>query len=240
MNIIYGPVSSRRFGSSLGISIVENKTCNFDCVYCELGRSPRVEYKYGDYEIPDKVIDELNLYVKNLKVNIDVLTVTGYGEPTLNRNIAEIARKIKENYPRYPTLLLTNSTHLDKKEVISSFKYFDRIIPSLDAVSEEVYQKINRPIKEITARKIIENITILRANFSGSLELEILFCDGINSSESEINLLKNACSKIKPDKVWVNTVYRNPAYPEIKPISNKLLEKLNLFFNGEKNDTFKI
>jgi len=240
LNIIYGPISSRRFGSSLGISIVENKICNFDCVYCELGKSPRVDFEYGDYVTPDKVIDALNRYIQNLTVKIDVLTVTGYGEPTLNKSIAEIARRIKESYPHYPTLLLTNSTHLDKKEVISSFKYFDRIVPSLDAASEKVYQKINRPIKGISARKIIDNLILLRANFSGSLELEILFCDGINSAESEINLLKSACLEIKPDKVWVNTVYRNPAYPEIKPISNELLEKLNLFFNGDKNDTFKI
>mgnify|MGYP003833915841 CR=1 FL=1 len=175
MNIIYGPISSRRFGSSLGISIVENKICNFDCVYCELGKSPRVDFEYGDYVTPDKVIDALNRYIQNLTVKIDVLTVTGYGEPTLNKSIAEIARRIKESYPHYPTLLLTNSTHLDKKEVISSFKYFDRIVPSLDAASEKVYQKINRPIKGISARKIIDNLILLRANFSGSLELEILF-----------------------------------------------------------------
>ena len=232
MNLIYGPVNSRRFGKSLGISIVEQKICNFDCIYCELGISKTVDYEYREYCKTETVIEQLNVFMNDFKERIDVFTITGFGEPTLNSNIDKIAKSIKEKYPQYPLLLLTNSTHLDKKEVIQSFKYFDRIVPSLDAVTETVFQKINKPKFGITAKQIIDNIFGLKQNFAGSIEIEILFCEGVNDSSDEINRLLDCCKKIGPDKIWINTVDRNPAYSYALPISKMAEQKIKLLFES--------
>lgn len=231
MKSIYGPVKSRRLGYSLGISIVPHKTCSFDCIYCELGANLK-RYASPDYYIgADEILEQLNHFFLNFKGKIDYLTITGYGEPTLNKNLPDIAKNVKEKYGNYKLALLTNSSFLDMDFVIESYKYFDLIMPSLDAVSERAFNIVDRPDCQFTAQKIIDNIKILRNNFSKSLELEILFCDGLNTGIDEIILLYNAAKEIKPDKIWINTVVRGPAYQEAKPISEALRNNLTIYFN---------
>jgi len=229
---IYGPVNSRRLGYSLGISIVPQKTCSFDCIYCELGANSK-KYNKPDYYITEKeILSELKTFFSNYKGQIDYLTITGYGEPTLNKNLPIIAKSVKENYPQYKMALLTNSSFLDHDYVIESYKYFDIIMPSLDAASERCFNLIDKPDPKFTAKMMVENLKILRKNFDGTIELEILFCDGINTDLNEINLLYKETKEIEPDKVWINTVVRGPAYQNAKPISDSLKNNLAIFFNS--------
>ncbi|OHD05132.1 MAG: hypothetical protein A2086_06415 [Spirochaetes bacterium GWD1_27_9] len=230
MKNIYGPVNSRRLGYSLGVSIVPQKTCNFDCIYCELGAGQKKTAKPDYYITAEEIIEDLKYFFASFNGKLDFITITGYGEPTLNKNIAKIAKAIKTSYPQYKLTLLTNSSFLDIPEVIESYKYFDVIMPSLDAVSEKTFKAVDLPAENFTASKMVENIKILRKNFSGLLELEILFCDGINTSIEELLLLHKTVKELMPDKIWINTVVRGPAYSYAKPISNQLMESLKVFF----------
>jgi wyosine [tRNA(Phe)-imidazoG37] synthetase (radical SAM superfamily) len=227
---IYGPVNSRRLGRSLGISIVPKKVCSFDCIYCELGPETNKCSKPDFYTTDVQILEELEYFFKTFNSRIDYLTITGYGEPTLNRNINKIAAAVKKKYPQYKLCLLTNSSFLDTEESIDSYKYFDVIIPSFDAASEEVFKKIDKPFDGISAEKIFQNIKILSKNFTGRIELEILFCKGINDTENEIKLLFEKAKDIMPDKIWINTVVRNPAYKFAEPISPEKVWELEQLF----------
>ncbi|HPO49380.1 MAG TPA: radical SAM protein, partial [Spirochaetota bacterium] len=232
MKNIYGPVNSRRLGYSLGISVVPQKTCSFDCIYCELGANKKT-YAKPDYYFDDKqIISELDSFFENFQGKIDYLSITGYGEPTINKNLPRIAKAIREKYPAYKTALLTNSSFLNEDYAIESFKYFDLILPSMDAASEEIFRIIDRPDPLFTAKNILDNLKILRNNYAGIIELEILFCDGINTSSDEITLLYEAAKSVNPDKIWVNTVVRGPAYREAKPVADALKNKLTIYFNS--------
>ena len=228
---IYGPVKSRRLGNSLGISIVPNKVCSFDCVYCELDPTEKLIGESDYYISADEILNDLESFLMNNDKDIDVFTITGFGEPTLNKNINLIAKTIKKKY-KYPLVLITNSSFLDSKEAIDSFKYFDKIMPSLDAVSEDIFQKIDRPHNSILAKKMVENIILLRGNYNGEIELEIVFCEGINDTTDEIGLLYETAKKIMPDKVFINSVARKPAYNYAKPINLELINSLNTLFLG--------
>ncbi len=228
---VYGPVKSRRLGNSLGISIVPNKVCSFDCIYCELEPTANPVNRVDSYIGADEIMRELDSFLINNSREIDVFTITGFGEPTINKNINLIAKAIKEKY-RYPLVLLTNSSFLDSPSVVDSFKYFDKIVPSLDAVSEDLFKKIDRPEDSISAKKMVENVIFLRSKYDGEIELEIAFCEGVNDTTNEIGLLYEAAKKIMPNKVFINSVARKPAYSYAKPISQELIDSLNTLFYG--------
>ena len=234
MRYIYGPVNSRRLGRSLGISLVEMKTCNFDCIFCELGVTGKMTEERRSYVDKNAIMYELDKFFGTYDVDPDVLTVTGFGEPTLNAGLPEIARAIKEKYPGYKTALLTNSSHVDLIE--DAYKYFDIIMPSMNAVTEQAFLRINRPVEGFMPGRIIDNLKRLREEFDGSLELEIFICRGINDTPEELCLLLKASREIRPDKVWINTVLRHPAYADAVPIDGDIAAKLTGIFNS--NQTF--
>lgn len=223
LQYIFGPVISRRLGLSLGIDLIPFKTCSLDCVYCECGKTNQLLIERREYVPTAEVTAELDKYLQS-NPNIDYLTFSGSGEPTLHSGLGQIIDFIKENYPRYKISLLTNSTLFPQEGVIKEVKDLDLIVPSLDAVSEDIFNKINRPISGVRAAEIVKGLESLRASFVGQLWLEIFIIPGINDHREELQLFKKALQRIRPDKIQLNSLDRLGTENWVPPVAPKNLE----------------
>ncbi|MEF3255812.1 MAG: radical SAM protein, partial [Deferribacterales bacterium] len=232
MKYIFGPVPSRRLGSSLGIDIVPAKTCNLDCIYCEVGRTNKLTNKRDSYINIEEMINELKIAYNSLKDNIDVVTITGSGEPTLNKDIEIIVQRVKELI-NHPLVLLTNSTLLTDDEVKKGVLNFDIIVPSIDAVSEEIFYKVNRPHKKLNLKEILEHLKSFSYTFTGELNIEVLIVKGVNDGYDELKKIASYIKDLKYNKVQINTVFRPPAYPDAVRLSDSELLEIAIFFKKE-------
>ena len=216
---VFGPVPSRRLGRSLGVDIVPFKTCTYDCIYCQLGRTTNRTVERKQWAPIDIVVGELQ---SNLKSTPDYITLSGSGEPTLSLGLGELISRIKD-ITEIPVAVLTNGSLLWLPEVRKSLKRADLVIPSLDAGSSRIFQYVNRPHSDISFNKMLEGLVRFRTEYSGHYWLEVFILAGINTTEREVARLKTWISAIGPDKVQVNTVTRPPAEGFAEPVPKKQL-----------------
>ncbi len=235
---LFGPVPSRRLGISLGVDLVPYKVCTFGCVYCECGRTTDFSEERKPYVKADNVIEELKNFLKDMP-QLDYITFSGGGEPTLNSEIEKIISFIKKEYPSYKTALLTNGSLLSKKEVRDSVKKCDLIIPSIDAVSQEVFEKINRPGSAIKIKDIIKGIKKLKTESSAIVWVEVFIVPGINDNDKELKLLRDTIISINPAKIQLNTLDRPGTEKGIHPASGDSLAKIKEFFGTVKIEIVK-
>jgi len=226
---LFGPVPSRRLGISLGIDLIPKKVCSLDCVYCEVGKTTKLTLERKEYVLYDKVIAELQNFMKD-EPELDYITFSGSGEPTLNSRFGDVLQCIKQNYPKIKIAILTNGTLLHNKNVRNELMQADVILPSLDAVSKDVLDKIDRPNSEIDINNYINGIVSLKQEFKGKIWLETLILKGYNDSRSELLKLKEAIVKINPDSVQLNTLDRPGTVNGLQALShNELQEIVNLW-----------
>jgi len=226
---IFGPVTSRRLGKSLGIDLVPYKTCTLDCIYCECGKTNNLTLKRKEYAETKLVIEEIDNYL-NRQSDIDYITFSGSGEPTLHIGIGEIINFLKENYSNNKIALLTNSTLLNDRTVLKEIKEIDLLIPSLDAVSQETFKKINRPIAYMNSEDIINSLINLKNIVNCPIWLEIFIVPGINDNQIEIKKLTEAVEKINPTRVHVNTLDRPGTKKSVKKINKTKLIDITKHF----------
>ncbi len=240
---IFGPVPSRRLGRSLGINIIPSKICSMDCIYCEVGKTNALTMKRAAYYKSSDILQELRSNLPSLEKNIDVITITGAGEPTLNSELQEILKGIKSLTDK-KVAILTNATLFDDEEVYNTLLQFDIVVPSLDAVSIDEYDAINKPHKSVNVDKIIKSLEKFSQEYKGILYLEILICKGVNDSNNNIDKLIEVSKNIKATKMQIGTVFRPPAYSSAISLSDdELLEIVNKFrksgLNAEVSGAFK-
>jgi wyosine [tRNA(Phe)-imidazoG37] synthetase (radical SAM superfamily) len=204
---LFGPVPSRRLGMSLGVDLVPKKVCSLDCVYCEVGKTTKLTLERKEYIKVDRVKEDLTNYFNN-NPDPDYITFSGSGEPTLNVFIDEILQFIKEHKPNVPVAVLTNGTLLHDSNVRATLLKADLVLPSLDAATEEVFNKINRPAEGLNIDTCIQSLIDFRKEFKGIMWLEIFILPGYNDSKNELAELKKAILKIQPDSVQLNTLDR--------------------------------
>lgn len=228
---LFGPVPSRRLGVSLGIDLVPLKTCTLNCVYCECGRTTDLTVERKEYVPTDEVINELNKYLKN-RPPLNFITFSGSGEPTLHSRIGNILDFLKQNNPQYKVAVLTNGTLFHRRELRNEVKNADLIMPSLDAASENVFKKINRPHPSLDCQKIISGLAELRRESPGKIWLETFIVPGLNDTKSELQLLKRAIQKINPDKVQLNTLDRPGTESWVMPAKKEELEGISSYFEN--------
>jgi wyosine [tRNA(Phe)-imidazoG37] synthetase (radical SAM superfamily) len=221
---IYGPVPSRRLGYSLGVDILPFKTCSLDCIYCQLGRSRKKTIQRAAYFDQDEILGQIQKAVAAGQ-QIDYITFSGSGEPTLNAQIGPLIRKIKK-MTEIPVAVLTNGTLLAEPEVREALKAADLVVPSLDAVTQEIFERINRPHEDLQVEKMIEGLQIFRREFSGLLWLEVMLVKDLNDSPRHIQQLKETIALIDPDKVQLNTVVRPPAEGFAQSLERERLEEI--------------
>lgn len=227
-NIIFGPINSRRFGMSLGIDLSPTlKQCNFDCLYCELAPSATVDTQKDVLEV-ETIINELK---KHLNDNIDVITLTANGEPTLYPKLNELIDAIDGVKNNTQTLILTNSANLIEENVYNSLLKLDQVKLSLDAVSDDIFKKIDRPHKSINIDTVVQKVIEFSKEYKGKLFIEILFVHELNDSEDEVKKLNEVLLKLSNiQRVDIGSIDRPPAYPVVG-ISYKELHDISLMFD---------
>lgn len=221
---IYGPVPSRRLGFSLGVDILPFKTCTLDCMYCQLGSTGKTVNRRGRWYPPKEILSQIKEALGSGQ-RIDVITFSGSGEPTLNRDIGRLIRAIKK-MTRIPVAVLTNGTLLTRAEVRRELAAADIVVPSLDAVQETLFRRVNHPHRSLKSEKIIDGLVRFRKEFPGELWLEVMLIKGVNDSPAHVRALKEAVERIRPDRVHLNTVVRPPADRRAKPLGLDELGKI--------------
>jgi wyosine [tRNA(Phe)-imidazoG37] synthetase (radical SAM superfamily) len=229
---VFGPVPSRRLGRSLGIDLVPYKTCTFDCIYCDLGRTTDKTVSRQVYVSSKEIGKELELSLSLLEKKPDYLTLSGSGEPTLNQHIGEVIHTIKK-ITSLPLAVLTNGSLLFIEEVRNELLEADLVLPSLDAVTPFVFEAMNRPHPDLKIEEIVAGFVQFRKQFRGQIWLEILFCRGINDGKEEIEKFEETIERIQPDRVQLNTPMRPPAEEFAFPLTPTRLEEIGKKF-GDK------
>jgi len=230
-SIVYGPVPSRRLGISLGVDIIPYKNCSYDCIYCQLGKTTNQIIQRKSLVLIDSVMDEIKEVIKE-NSDIDYITFSGSGEPTLNQDIGEMIRRIK-GFTQIPVAVLTNGSLLWDKQVREDLSGADLVVPSVDAVSEDVFQRINRPLEELKVNKVLGGIKDFCENFGGKIYLEIMLVKDINDSEKEIGRLNKFIRELNVDKIQLNTVIRPPGDPTARPLDAEKLQKIKALFDSK-------
>lgn len=229
---LYGPVPSRRLGWSLGIDLVPHKVCTYNCIYCQIGKTTHRTIIRNEYVPVDEVLKEIKNFLKTEKVPVDYLSLGGSGEPTLHSKIGTIIEGIK-SMTSIPVAVLTNGALLYQEEVRQDLLKADVLLPSMDAVSSDVFEKINRPDPELSVERMIEGLIEMRKVFKGKIWLEILFLKGINDSPEELHRMREVIERIRPDLIHLNTAVRPPSEKWAVPLNPIEMEQIRAFF-GEK------
>lgn len=225
---IFGPVPSRRLGRSLGVDLVSHKTCTLNCIYCECGRTDHLTINRSEYVPVARIKAELDTFLSQ-DPQLDFITFSGSGEPTLNSGIGEIVAFIKSAYPRHKIALLTNGTLFSNSRVREEVLDLDLVKVSLDAVSERIFKSINRPHHVLKLPDIIEGLISLRKKFDKQFWVEVFLVPGFNDSEAELKKIRNLLSIIHPDKIQLNTIDRPGAESWVKPVNKKVLTDIAAF-----------
>ena len=229
---LYGPVPSRRLGRSLGIDLVPHKICTYDCIYCQIGKTTEKTLMRKEYVPVKEVLEEVNRFLKEETSSIDHLSLSGSGEPTLHSQIRLLIEGIKA-ITSIPIAVITNGSLLYQEDVKQDLLHADVVLPSLDAVSSEVFTRINRPRPGFSIEKVIEGLVEFRKVYKGQIWLEILFCKGINDGKEELLRMKEALNRIQPDRIHLNTVIRPPSEKWVLPLGEAEMEEIKEFL-GEK------
>lgn len=225
---IFGPVPSRRLGRSLGVDVIPHKLCTLDCIYCEVGKTDKRALRRGEYLPADGIIAEIKDALSKDR-EIDTVTFSGSGEPTLNSRLGAIIHAVKQA-STVPVAVITNGTLLYLEDVRHDLLEADIVLPSLDAVTPDVFSRVNRPHPHLQTGMIIEGLKTFRKEYSGQIWLEILLVKGYNDQEDEIERLHTAIQEIEPDRIQLNTVVRPPVEEYAEPTDVERLKEIQRLF----------
>ena len=226
---LYGPVPSRRLGWSLGIDLVPHKICTYDCIYCQIGKTTDETLLRKEYVPVEEILYEVRVFLKEEHPPVDHLSLGGSGEPTLHSKIRSIIEGI-HTITVLPVAVITNGSLFYDREVREDLLRADIVLPSLDAVSPQVFEKINRPSPGFSIERVVEGLVEFRKIYQGQIWLEILFCKGVNDPKDELSRMKEAIRRIRPDRIHLNTVVRPPSEKWVAPLTQEEMEKIRVFF----------
>jgi len=241
MNVIFGPVNSRRFGKSLGVDLSPNKKqCNFDCLYCELEASSVVS-RYDDVIALEKVVAEIKEALHRYK-GIDFITLTANGEPTLYPYLDQLVDAINAFKEDREVLILSNASTIMDKDVRSTLSKIDVVKLSLDCVTQKCLKKLDRADKGIDVEDIKSGMLAFKKEYKGELIIEILFVKGVN--DRDIELYSKFLLALEPVRIDIGTVDRPPAYDvealsyeELLRLSQRFDKTLPIYIASRKNIT---
>ena len=226
---VFGPVPSRRLGLSLGVDLLWPKSCTLDCRYCECGPTDNLTTERQVFRDRNEVLSEVKQRLAELDPPPDFITLAGSGEPALHKDLGWMIKELKKLGPK--VAVLTNATLIDDPQVRAELALADLVVPSLDAVTPQVFRRVNRPAQGLDPENIIQGLAEFKKHYSGKLWLEILLVEGVNDSEEELAKLVKAAERIGPDKVQLNTVIRPPADGSSQPVSQARLEAIAARFS---------
>lgn len=221
MKYVFGPVPSRRLGQSLGIDTVPLKTCNWNCVYCQLGRSRPLVNERKEYVPRQEIVEQLRQGLSNLNPDeIDWVTFVASGETTLHAGMGWLVRQAKA-LARLPVAVITNGSLLHRPEVREELSAADAVLPSLDAGSAHLYRRINRPHRSVTFERLLEGLTAFRREYRGRMWLEVMLVRGLNDTEDALGDIARTVGRIRPDAVHLDLPARPPAEPWVEGLDQE-------------------
>ena len=218
---VFGPVPSRRLGVSLGVDLVVSKSCNLNCIFCECGATKKIQLKRQRFKNINEILNEIQSVLKDIKP--DYITFSGSGEPTLSLDLGNISKAIKENLKyKGKICLITNSLLLADKQVIKELEYIDLIIPTLNTLRQDIFEKIVRPDYRTSVDEIRKGfINLNNSNYKGKIWIEIFILENINDNKENFIEIANFLNSenIRYDKIQLNTIDRVGAERDLKAIS---------------------
>lgn len=218
---VFGPVPSRRLGISLGVDLVVSKSCNLNCIFCECGATKKIQLERQRFKDMNEILEEISTVLKDIKP--DYITFSGSGEPTLSLDLGNISKAIKENLKYQGKIcLITNSLLLADKNLMKELEYIDLIVPTLNTLTQDIFEKIVRPDYRTSVEEIRKGfINLNKSNYKGKIWIEIFILENINNSDKNFvdiaNFLKS--ENIRYDKIQLNTIDRVGAERDLKAIS---------------------
>ena len=236
---IFGPVPSRRLGVSLGVDLVVSKSCNLNCIFCECGATKKIQLERQRFKDMNEILNEIQSVLKDIKP--DYITFSGSGEPTLSLDLGNISKAIKEDLKyKGKICLITNSLLLANEQITKELKYIDLIVPTLNTLKQDIFEKIVRPDYRTSVDEIKKGfINLNNSNYKGKIWIEIFILENINDSEENFIEIANFLNSenIRYDKIQLNTIDRVGAERDLKAISfDKILKaKKILEENGLHN-----
>jgi len=211
MNCVYGPAPSRRLGQSLGVDPVPFKTCNYNCVYCQLGRTTPLTNERKEYVPCDEILAQLgHAIAESGSGAVDYATIVGEGEPLLYAKLGRLIREARK-LTNLPLAVITNGSLMFLPEVRDDLVEADVVIPSLDAADQETFRRINRPWPRLKVADIIDGLATFRKVFRAELWIEVMLIRDLNDTESALSELAWALDRIRPDQLHLNVPVRPPA-----------------------------
>ena len=218
---VFGPVPSRRLGISLGVDLVVSKSCNLNCIFCECGATKKIQLERQKFKNMNEILEEISAVLKDIKP--DYITFSGSGEPTLSLDLGNISRAIKEDLKYQGKIcLITNSLLLADENLMKELEYIDLIVPTLNTLTQDIFEKIVRPDYRTSVEEIRKGfINLNKSNYKGKIWIEIFILENVNDSDENFvniaNFLKS--ENIRYDKIQLNTIDRVGAERDLKAIS---------------------
>ena len=218
---VFGPVPSRRLGISLGVDLVVSKSCNLNCIFCECGATKKIQLERQRFKDMNEILEEISAVLKDTKP--DYITFSGSGEPTLSLDLGNISKAIKEDLKYQGKIcLITNSLLLADVNLMKELEYIDLIVPTLNTLTQDIFEKIVRPDYRTSVEEIRKGfINLNNSKYKGKIWIEIFILENINDSDKNFvdiaNFLKS--ENIRYDKIQLNTIDRVGAERDLKAIS---------------------
>lgn len=217
MKYVFGPVPSRRLGQSLGIDPVPLKTCNWNCVYCQLGRTRPLIHERREYVPSAEILAEVHQALDaSAAGTIDWVTFVGSGETCLHSGLGELIHGLK-TLTRLPVAVISNGSLLYLPEVRDELSAADAVLPSLDAGTAKLYRRINRPHPQATFQRLVDGLVAFREQYQGKLWLEVMLVRGLNDSETALHEIALLVERIRPDQVHLVLPTRPPVETWVEP-----------------------
>ena len=224
---VFGPVPSRRLGVSLGVDLVVSKSCNLNCIFCECGATKKIQLERQRFKDMNEILNEIQSVLKDIKP--DYITFSGSGEPTLSLDLGNISKAIKEDLKyKGKICLITNSLLLANEQVIKELEYIDLIVPTLNTLKQDIFEKIVRPDYRTSVDEIKKGfINLNNSNYKGKIWIEIFILENINDSEENFIEIANFLNSknIRYNKIQLNTIDRVGAERDLKAISSDKIFK---------------
>lgn len=229
-NIIFGPIHSRRFGKSLGVDLSPGKKqCNFDCLYCELDPAKTMD-AYDDVVSVEEIATAVKIALHEYK-DIDFITLTANGEPTLYPYLSELIDEINTFKGSTKTLILTNAATIDDPKIQKALLKLDEVKLSLDCATQKCLKKLDRSHSGIEVENIKAGMLAFKSKYDGPLIIEILIVKTLNDSKEEIAKLNEYLLKLQPTRIDIGTIDRPPAF-DVKPVSYEKLLEISHWFDS--------
>ncbi len=222
---VYGPVPSRRLGRSLGVDIVPFKTCTYDCLYCQLGRTTNRTLRREAYVPVDAVVADVERRLADLDAPPHYVTLAGSGEPTLHSGLGRLAAEIRRRTD-VPLAVLTNGSLLSEPAVADALAEVDLVVPSLDAGTAAAWRRVNRPHPDLDWETMFGGLVRFTRRFAGEVWLEVMLLADLADRETEVAALSLLARRVRPDRIQLNTAVRPPAEAGVRPVSREQLEAL--------------